>query len=178
MSVTPGNKDALREQCFALSVQGVGYREIAARLGINKDTAMKYVREERQRRSHDRNAEDAIRDAVASLRTVLTDLHRRYVQIEGDGPQSMFARVKVAEQIRRTCRDLVGVYGVELPEVDGERILEDRLTKMGQAPLPEGFPEVGEQAAVEQRLEEMESEYSFISWEDAFDSHGDHHGDY
>ena len=173
MAVTPGNKDALRERCFALSVQGVGYREIAARLGINKDTAMKYVREERARRSHDRNAEDAIRDAVASLRTVLTDLHRRFDQIEGTGAQSMFARVKVAEQIRRTCRDLVAVYGVELPEVDGERILEDRMIKMGQAPLPEGFPEVGEQAAAERRIAEMESEFFGSNWEDAFGSHAD-----
>ena len=61
---------------LARGARGIGVREIARRLQVNKDTAAKLVREERQRRSHDRDAEDAIRDVVASLRTVLTDLHR------------------------------------------------------------------------------------------------------
>ncbi len=89
MGVTPANRDSLRERAFALSAQGIGVREIARRLVINKDTAMKYVRQERQRRSHDRHAEDAIREAVASLRHIVADLHQRYERIEGDRPHAM-----------------------------------------------------------------------------------------
>jgi hypothetical protein len=110
-----------------------------------------------------------IQIAEGDFRTVLTDLHRRYDEIEGTGPHAMYARVKVAEQVRRLARDLVALYGVVLPETDGEKIVLDRLMKMAEAPLPEGFPEVGEQTAVERHLEEMEaelSEYGFTSWED------------
>jgi transposase-like protein len=72
--VTPAIRDQVRERAFALSAQGKGVREIARELQINKDTAVKLVREERQRRSHVRDAEDAVRDAVTSPRTILTDL--------------------------------------------------------------------------------------------------------
>jgi hypothetical protein len=178
MPVTPANRDALRERAFALSAQGIGVRKIASTLGINKDTAAKLVREERQRRSHDRDAEEEVRRAIASLRTVLTDLQRRYDEIEGTSPHSQYARVKTAEQIRRTARDLVALYGVELPETDGERILDERHTAMMNQPLPEGFPEVGEQAAVEKHLREMESEFFGSNWEDAFDDRGGYAGGY
>jgi transposase len=158
--VTPANRDSLREQAFALSAQGIGYREIATRLGINKDTAMKYVREERERRSHDRQAEDAIRDAVASLRHVLTDLHEQYGRIEGSSPHSMYARAKVAEAIRRCCRDLIGLYGVTLPETDPEIVSMKRTLEMTQAPFPTpgGYPPVGEQAILDRLGEEAEQQ--------------------
>lgn len=158
MPVTPANRDRLREQAFALSAQGIGVREIASRLGINKDTATKYVREERQRRSHDRHAEDAIRDAVASLRHILTDLHERYGRIEGDGPHAMYARAKVAEAIRRCCRDLIGLYGVTLPQTDPERVAFERMLEMSQAPLPTpgGYPAVGEQAVLDRMAVEAD----------------------
>ncbi len=77
-----------------------------------------------------------------------------------------FARAKLAEDIRRCGSDLVALYGVVLPETDGEKIALDRLMKMAEAPLPEGFPEVGEQAALDRHTEELEREYSFSSWED------------
>lgn len=152
MPVTPANRDAKRERAFALNVQGIGVREIARRLGINKDTAAKYVREERQRRSHDREAEDAIRDAIASVRHVLTDLHERYDRIEGDGPHAAYARAKVAESIRCCCRDLIGLYGATLPETDPEVVSIRRMLEMTQAPFPAnpgGYPAVGEQAILD-----------------------------
>jgi transposase-like protein len=151
MAVTPANRDALRERAFALSAQGIGVREIAARLGINKDTATKYVREERQRRSHDRQAEDAIRDAVTALRHVLIDLIKRYDSIEGDGSHANYARAKLAEAIRRYCRDLIGLYGVTLPETDPKIISMKRMLEMVAAPYPTpgGYPAVGEQAVLD-----------------------------
>ena len=151
MAVTPANRDALRERAFALSAQGVGVREIAARLGINKDTATKYVREERQRRSHDRDAEDAVRDAVAAVRHVLVDLQDRYDKIEGNGPHANYARAKLGEAIRRCCRDLIGLYGVTLPETDPKIVSMKRMLEMTAAPFPTpgGYPAVGEQAVLD-----------------------------
>jgi hypothetical protein len=157
--VTPANRDAKREQAFALSAQGIGVREIARRLGINKDTAMKYVRDERARRSHDRHAEDAIRDAIASLRHVLTDLRDRYDRIEGDGPHAAYARAKMAETIRRTWRDLIGLYGITLPETDPQRVEIKRMLDMTQSTFPanpSGHPAVGEQAIMDRIGEEAE----------------------
>jgi hypothetical protein len=76
---------------------------------------------------------------------------------------------------------------VELPETDGERILDERALKMIRQPLPLGFPEVGEQAAVEEYIKEQDAElrkhedfgreFFGINWEEAFgslDSHDDH----
>jgi hypothetical protein len=74
--------------------------------------------------------------------------------------------VKIAEQIRRTARDLVALYGVVLPETDGEKIVLDRLMKLDEAPFREGFPEVGPDVAVERHLEALESEYMSVGWED------------
>jgi len=158
MAVTPANRDSLREQAFAMSAQGIGVREIATRLGINKDTATKYVREERQRRSHDRHAEDAIRDAIASLRHVLVDLQDRYDEIEGTTPHSMYARAKVVETIRRCCRDLIGLYGMTLPDTDPKIVSMKRMIEMTQAPMPTpgGYPQVGEQAILERHTEELD----------------------
>jgi len=151
MAVTPANRDRLREQAFALSAQGIGVREIASRLGINKSTVVEYVRTERQRRSHDRDAEDAIRDAVASMRHVVTDLHEQYDRIEGSTPHAMYARAKVVEAIRRCCRDLIGLYGMTLPEADPEIVSMKRMLEMTQAPFPTpgGYPAVGEQAILD-----------------------------
>ena len=170
MAVTPATRDSMRERAFAMNAQGIGVRTIAIELGINKDTAAKYVRDERARRSHDRDAEDAIRDVTASLRLVLTDLHRRYERIEGDGPHANYARAKVAEQIRKTGRDLIGLYGVTLPETDPEMISMKRMLEMMEAPLPTpgDFPAVGEQAVLDRYIEgfEDEDDLSATSWED------------
>jgi len=159
MPVTPANRDSLREQAFAMSAQGIGVRAIAARLGINKDTATKYVREERSRRSHDRHAEDAIRDAIASLRHVLVDLQDRYDEIEGTTPHSMYARAKVVETIRRCCRDLIGLYGMTLPDTDPEIVSMKRMIEMVGAPFPTpgGYPQVGEQAVLERHTDELDT---------------------
>lgn len=167
MPVTPANRDALRERAFAMSAQGIGVRGIARTLGINKETASKYVRQERQRRSHDRDAEDAVRDAVTSLRHVLTDLHRQYREIEGRGPHSMYARAKLAEAIRRSGRDLVALYGVTLPETDPDRIAADKLTEMMETdlPLPGGYPEVGPDAVLQRHVSEMDDFYA-SGWND------------
>jgi len=160
MAVTPANRDALREQAFAMSARGMGVREIADRLAINKDTASKYVREERRRRSHDRDAEDAIREVVASLRFVLTDLHEQYEQIEGITPHAMYARAKLAEAIRRCGRDLIGLYGVTLPETDPEIVSIKRMLEMVTSPFPTpgGSPAVGEQAVLERHAEGFEDD--------------------
>ena len=159
MAVTPANRDSLREQAFALSAQGIGVRAIATELGINKDTATKYVREERSRRSHDRHAEDAIRDAIASLRHVMTDLYEKYGEIEGSTPHANYARAKVAETIRRCCRDLIALYGVTLPETDPEIVSMKRMIEMTQAPMPTpgGYPQVGEQAVLERHTDELDT---------------------
>jgi hypothetical protein len=100
--------------------------------------------------------------------------------VTGDGPHSQYARARLAESIRRVHRDFVGLYGVELPETDGERILEDRATRMIRQPLPEGFPLVGEQAAVEEYIREQDAElrkhedfgreFFGSNWDEAFGS--------
>jgi transposase-like protein len=158
MVVTPANRDGLREQAFALSAQGIGVREIGRRLGINKETAARYVRIERQRRSHDRDAEDAIRDAVASLRFILTDLHAQYESVEGTTPHAQYARAKLAEAIRRCCRDLIGLHGVTLPETDPEIVSIKRMLEMVTSPFPTpgGYPAVGEQAVLDRHVAELE----------------------
>jgi len=159
MPVTPANRDSLRERAFAMNAQGIGVREIATRLGINKDTATKYVREERSRRSHDRHAEDAIRDAIASLRHVLVDLQDRYDEIEGTTPHSMYARAKVVETIRRCCRDLIGLYGMTLPDTDPESVSMKRMIEMVGSPFPTpgGYPLVGEQAVMDRHADELDT---------------------
>lgn len=172
MSVSPAARDKKREQVFALAMQKIPYREIARRLEIDKSTVVSYVRTERARRSHDRDAEDAIRDVTASLRLVLTDLHEQYGRISGDSPHSMYARAKVAEAIRRAGRDLIALYGVTLPDTDPEVISMKRMLEMMDAPLPTpgGFPAVGEQAVLERHIADLEDgdldDYSFTSWED------------
>jgi hypothetical protein len=179
MPITPGNRDTLRERAFAMSARGIGVREIGSTLNINKDTAARLVREERQRRSYDREAEEEVRRAITSLRSLLDDLWKRYNSISGDGPHSGFARAKLAESIRRVHRDLVALYGVVLPETDAERILDERGRRMEQAARElEGFPEVGEQAIVDRHIEELDkeieetvSEYGFTGWRDVLQSH-------
>src|SRR5829696_2500072 len=104
MSVSPAERDSLRERAFAMAMQKVPYREIARRLDINKSTVVEYVRIERQRRSHDREAEDTIREVVASLRYFMTDLYNRYDKVQGDGPHAQYARVKIAEQVSHLGR--------------------------------------------------------------------------
>jgi hypothetical protein len=181
MSVTPANRDTLRERAFALSAQGFSYIDIASQLGINKNTVQKYVLHERKRRSYDREAEEEVRRAITSLRSLLDDLWKRYNSIRGDGPHSGFARAKLAESIRRVHRDLVALYGVVLPETDAERILDERGRRMEQAARElEGFPEVGEQAIVDRHIEELDkeieetvSEYGYSNWSDVLHSHYD-----
>jgi len=160
MSVTPANRDSLRERAFALSAQGIGVREIGSRLGINKETAARYVRIERKRRSHDRDAEDAIRDVVASLRFILTDLYDQYELIEGTTPHAMYARAKVAEAIRRGGRDLISLYGMALPETDPEIVSMKRMLEMVSAPFstPGGYPAVGEQAVLDRHVASFEDD--------------------
>lgn len=161
MAVTPANRDALREQAFAMSARGMGVREIAERLAINKDTAARYVREERRRRSHDRDAEDAIQEVLASLRFVLADLHDQYEEIEGTTPHAMYARSKVAETIRNYSRDLISLYGITLPETDPEIVSIRRMLEMVTEPFPTpgGYPEVGEQAILDRHVEDLEADY-------------------
>ncbi|MEJ7871288.1 MAG: hypothetical protein WKF67_03435 [Rubrobacteraceae bacterium] len=163
MSVSPAERDKKREQVFALAMQRVPYREIAQRLEINKSTVVDYVRTERARRSHDRDAESAIRDVTSSLRLVLTDLHEQYDRIEGNGPHAAYARAKVAETIRRAGRDLIALYGVTLPETDPEVISMKRMLEMMAAPLPTpgGFPTVGEQAVMDRYIADMEDDDDF-----------------
>lgn len=158
MPVAPAERDAKREQAFALAARKVPYREIAQQLGINKSTVVEYVRVERQRRSHDRQAEDAIRDAVAALRHVLVDLQDRYDEIEGSTPHAMYARTKVAETIRRCCRDLIALYGVTLPETDPQIVSMRRVIEMVGAPfpIPGGYPEVGEQALMDRHSADLD----------------------
>jgi len=160
MAVTPANRDSLREQAFAMSARGMGVREIADRLAINKDTASKYVREERRRRSHDRDAEDAVRDVVASLRFILTDLHAQYESVEGTTPHAQYARAKLAEAIRRCGRDLIGLYGVALPETDPEIVSMKRMLEMVTSPFPTpgGYPAVGEQAVLDRHDEALDED--------------------
>jgi predicted transcriptional regulator len=160
MSVSPAERDALRERAFALAARRVPYRQIAAELGINKSTVVEYVREERQRRSHDRDAEDAIRDAVTSLRYILADLHEQYGRIEGTTPHSMYARAKVAEAIRRGGRDLIGLYNVVLPETDPEIVSIKRMLAMTarEFPTPGGYPAVGEQAVLDRAYPDDEDD--------------------
>jgi predicted transcriptional regulator len=160
MGVKPAERDSKREQAFALALQKVPYREIAKRLGINKDTVVRYVAQERKRRSHDREAEDVIGEVVTSLRWVLNELCRRFDNIRRDGPHSEYARVKIAEQILRTARELTVTYGVKMPKIDGEEIAMDRLLKIVQkeidAPLI-GCPDVSEQAAYDKYMTEADA---------------------
>ena len=166
MGVSPAERDKKREQAFALAMQKIPYREIARRLEIDKSTVVSYVRTERQRRSHDRDAEDAIRDVTASLRLVLTDLHEQYGRISGDSPHSMYARAKVAEAIRRGGRDLIALYGITLPDTDPAVISMKRMLEMMDAPLPTpgGFPAVGEQAVLEHHIADLEDEADFAAY--------------
>jgi len=95
-----------------------------------------------------------------------------------------FARARLSESIRRVHRDLVGLYGVVLPETDAERILEERGRRMDQAARElqelDAYPEVGEQAIVDRHIAELDreieetvSEYGFTPWEKTLDSHYD-----
>jgi predicted transcriptional regulator len=155
MSVSAAERDSLRERAFAMAMQKVPYREIAKRLGINKSTVVEYVRIEKQRRSHDRDAESAIRDVVTMLRTSLQDLYDQLLQTTGTGPMTGLAKVKLAESIRSTARDLTMVYGVTLPKIAGEEIAMDRLMEMVQKEIdapPIGYPDVSEDAIYEKQL--------------------------
>jgi len=165
MSVSPAERDKKREQAFALAMQKIPYREIARRLEIDKSTVVEYVRTERARRSHDRDAEDAIRDVISSLRLVLTDLHRRYERIEGDGPHANYSRVKMFQAIREGGRDLIALYGITLPDTDPEVISMKRMLEMMDAPFPTpaGYPAVGEQAALERRIADLEDEDDYFA---------------
>jgi transposase-like protein len=152
MGVKPAERDSKREQAFALSLQKVPYREIAKQLGINKSTVVDYVRKERQRRSHDRDAEYIIRDVVSILRASMLEMLDQLRMTEGTGPMAGLAKVKLATEIRLTARDLVVGYGVKLPKVDGDEIAMDRLLEWTQeqidAPIA-GYPDVSEDAIFE-----------------------------
>ncbi len=118
----------------------------------------------------DIEAEEEVRCAIASLRDLLDRLWKQLRSIEGSGPHSGYARLRTAEQIRRVHRDLVALYGVVFPETDGEKIIDKRLAAMMDQPLPEGFPEMGEQAAVQaavdKYVEELEGEYMSVGWQE------------
>jgi len=172
MSVSPAERDALRERAFAMAMQKVPYRQIAAELEINKGTVVSYVRTERRRRSRDRDAESAVGDVVATLRAVLEDMFRQLRETKGDGPHSAYAKAQLGETIRKTARDLALVYGVTLPKIDGEEIALDRLMQMVQvevdAPII-GYPDVGEQGILDRHVVELDDDardYFFGGWGD------------
>lgn len=77
---------------------------------------------------------------------------------EGSTPHSMYARAKVAEAIRRCCRDLIGLYGVTLPETDPEVVSMRRMLEMvgRDFPTPGGYPEVGEQAIMDRHVADLD----------------------
>ena len=159
MGVSPAERDSKREQAFALAMQRVPYREIARQLGINKSTVVEYVRQERARRSRDRDAEDAVRDVVAVLRASLEYLFRQLRETEGTGPHAAYAKARLGAEIRRTARDLALVYGVELPKIDGEEITLDRMLRRVQDELdatPIGYPDVSEQAILDRYAVEQD----------------------
>ena len=176
MSVSPAERDALRERAFAMAMQKVPYRQIAEELGINKSTVVEYVRIERQRRSRDRDAEAAVRDVVTVLRASLQDLFKQLRETEGTGPHATYAKAQIGETIRRTARDLALVYGVTLPKIDGEEIALDRLMQMVQQEVdipPTGYPDVSEQAALDRYAEQVD-EYMSVGWEHGFGPHSDY----
>jgi transposase-like protein len=159
--ITAANKDALREKCFALHAQGLSYVEIASRLGIgSKNTVMKYVHQEARRRRYDPEAKEVLERTITSLRQRADDLERRYEEIEGNAPRSQAERHKNAQELHRLRRTLLALYGVELPETDAERILEERGRKMDQVLLePDGYPELSEQAIVDRHVEELDRQF-------------------
>ncbi len=137
-------------------------------MGINKSTVVEYVRIERQRRSHDRDAEAAVRDVVTVLRSSLQDLFKQLRETEGTGPHATYAKARIGETIRCTARDLALVYGVKLPKIDGEEIAMDRLMQMLQHEIdtpPTGYPDVSEQAALDRHAEQVD-EFMSVGWED------------
>jgi transcriptional regulator with XRE-family HTH domain len=155
--ITPANKDAQREQAFALHAQGLSQVQIAARLGINKNTAQKYIRDERRRRSRDPQAKKVLDQIITSKWIRLDELWKRWNSIRGDGPMSQFAKVKLSKEMSRLENEFASLYGVELPETDGERILEDRARRMESLP-PDSYPEVGAEVAIEEDIKELDRE--------------------
>jgi hypothetical protein len=102
--ITPANKDALRERCFALHAQGISIREIASRLGIgSKNTVHKYIHQESRLRRYDPEAKEVLDRAIASLQSLLDDLGWRYHHVRGDGPHSMYARARLWPSRARTA---------------------------------------------------------------------------
>ena len=73
---------------------------------------------------------------ISSLRHVLANLHEQYDRIEGSTPHSMYSRAKVAEAIRRCCRDLITLYGITLPDTDPDVVSVRRMLEMVGAPFP------------------------------------------
>jgi predicted transcriptional regulator len=155
MRATPANRDSLREQAFALSAQGIPYRQIAKKLSIAPSTVTKYIREERRRRSRDRDAESAIRDGVSILRSSLQDQYEHLLLTHGTGPMGALAKAKLAESIRRTVRDLVMLYGVSLPSINGEELTMERMMELIQQEVdaePTGYPDLTEETAIKDHL--------------------------
>jgi hypothetical protein len=153
--VTPATRDSIREQAFAMAMQRIPYRTIAKKLDIAPSTVVSYVKEERQRRSRDRDAESAIRDGVSILRSVLQDLYDQLLHTHGSGPQTGFAKSRLADSIRSTTRDLVMLYGVTLPPIDGEEITMERMMELVQQEVdaePVGFPDLTEETAIKEHL--------------------------
>jgi len=156
--ITAANRDALRERCFALHAQGLSYAEIGARLNISKNTAMKYTHLELPRRRHDPEAQEVLDRATTSMRDMADLLRTRLTSIEGNGPQAANARLRTAKAIDRIERSLLYLHGIELPETDPERILQERGRKMDET-ARELYPELNEQAILERHLAEEERKF-------------------
>jgi transcriptional regulator with XRE-family HTH domain len=161
--ITPANKDALREWCYALSAKGLDYREIADRFGIDKNTVMKYVHQEARRRRYDPEAKEVRDSAIASMNNRVEHLRRRLSYIQGNGPQAMNARLRMNEAIDRLELHLLFLHGMPLPETDPEAILLERGRRMDETARelleqPEGYPELSQQAIVDRHIEEMGAE--------------------
>jgi hypothetical protein len=155
MRVTPATRDSVREQAFAMALQRIPYRTIAKKLDIAPSTVVSYVKEERKRRSRDRDAESAIRDGVSILRSVLQDLYDQLLHTRGSGPQTGFAKSRLAESIRSTTRDLVLLYGVTLPPINGEEATMEKMMEMIQKEVdaqPSGYPDLTEETMMKEHL--------------------------
>jgi len=120
---------------------------------------MKYFHQELPRRRYDPKAKEILDRVIASLEGRHEVFTRRFISIEGNGPQAANAHVKWSAALDRIEKQLLFLHGVELPEADAERILDERALKMDQAAdellsEPVGYPEMSEQAIVDRHIEE------------------------
>ena len=133
-NLSEAEREILGDRALALHLGGARYREIAAKIGVSKNTVGPLLKAALKRRSRDRNLEAELGRAIAIKRELRADLWNRMRFLPESRTAAAHAHARLAEQFRKLQLELLFLSGVEIP--DPEKIILDAMADMA-LPMPD-----------------------------------------